>query len=493
MTEHGLKTVIPDSLYALCEDGGDARDGDASGARQPAVRVVRHLAAELRKARGMVGPFALSIIATFLASAFGVVTNKVVAVWGGPSLSALVALYRQLYATVTQGLSLGADVTVVQAVSVDNSEQNRSRVAVTGLFYLLAVGACVGIAASLFPQRIGTALLGEDAATVHPVEITIVLLSSVIGLALTLVLAILNGMVAVRRVLTLNLVASGVAATAAYVLVTRLHSVGAAVLVGFGNIAALIVGVWFVAGHVRLRWAGWQTLRSDLVRFGKSGSLLAVLSFLAIGVMLVVQTTVARTFGLVNLGVFTASYTIITAFMMLFMSPMKVYVLPMLGRLAGAEERHAFVNQAMQYALVIVFPFAAVLLLGSAGIVEILYSSEFTGAGALLAVESLGVVPRTMSWVLAIYTLSANRMPTYVLADAIRAVIMVTGTGAAVWLDLPLASIAWVFFAAYVVDLIVYLVRSRRDAGFRLSPAVALLATGMMGVIAALYGVALTL
>ena len=86
-------------------------------------------------------------------------------------------------------------------------------------------------------------------------------------------------------------------------------------------------------------------------------------------------------------------------------------------------------NQTIKFALIVVFPFAVLLLVAKDLVVQVLYSSEFAGAGELLAVESLGIIPRTVSWVLATYALSEGRYATYAVADILRAGIIVAGCG----------------------------------------------------------------
>ena len=80
--------------------------GDASA---PGVR--------RRSLTGFVQALGFSISAMTLTTGLGVISNKIIAVWGGPELSGLVAVFRQLYGGLSQGLSFGADVVVVQWVS----------------------------------------------------------------------------------------------------------------------------------------------------------------------------------------------------------------------------------------------------------------------------------------------------------------------------------------------------------------------------------------
>ena len=112
-----------------------------------------------------------------------------------------------------------------------------------------------------------------------------------------------------------------------------------------------------------------------------SGSLLAGLNILATVVLLTVQAIVTRGYGLEGLALYSASATISNTFMMLFMSPMKTYVLPTLGGLGASPERSRFVNRALQFTLLLVFPCALALMVLRNGIIQGLYSTEFLGAG----------------------------------------------------------------------------------------------------------------
>ena len=141
------------------------------------------------------------------------------------------------------------------------------------------------------------------------------------------------------------------------------------------------------------------------------------------------QAIVTRGYGLEGLALYSASATISNTFMMLFMSPMKTYVLPTLGGLGASPERSRFVNRALQFTLLLVFPRALALMVLRNGIIQGLYSTEFLGAGELLAIETLAIIPRTVTWVLAMALLSAGLYRTYAVTEVTRATILIFGCG----------------------------------------------------------------
>ena len=438
-----------------------------------------------RSLTGFVQAFGFSISAMTLTTGLGVISNKIIAVWGGPELSGLVAVFRQLYGGLSQGLSFGADVVVVQWVS--SGQKTLSTTVRIASQYVLIIGGLLAVMAVFLPKWIAIGLFGRPLASSYVMEVAVVVMSSAVGLAMIFVIAILNGLVRVRTVAALNIIAASTTAVAAYFLITRWASFGASLLVGFGNVTALIVGGWLIRRLV----SGGDSIRHGLVNAVRtlvsSGSLLAGLNILATVVLLTVQAIVTRGYGLEGLALYSASATISNTFMMLFMSPMKTYVLPTLGGLGASPERSRFVNRALQFTLLLVFPCALALLGLRNVIIQGLYSTEFLGAGELLAIETLAIIPRTVTWVLAMALLSAGLYRTYAVTEVTRATILIFGCGVVVALQLGIHAVAWVFCAAYAVDLVIYLGYSIRQLQLRLNAASTALAASMMLLVTLLY------
>ena len=197
-----------------------------------------------RSLTGFVQAFGFSISAMTLTTGLGVISNKIIAVWGGPELSGLVAVFRQLYGGLSQGLSFGADVVVVQWVS--SGQKTLSTTVRIASQYVLIIGGLLAVMAVFLPKWIAIGLFGRPLASSYVMEVAVVVMSSAVGLAMIFVIAILNGLVRVRTVAALNIIAASTTAVAAYLLITRWASFGAALLVGFGNVMALIVGCWII-------------------------------------------------------------------------------------------------------------------------------------------------------------------------------------------------------------------------------------------------------
>ncbi|MCS5704084.1 MAG: hypothetical protein NZ847_15935, partial [Acidobacteria bacterium] len=245
-----------------------------------------------RSLTGFVQAFGFSISAMTLTTGLGVISNKIIAVWGGPELSGLVAVFRQLYGGLSQGLSFGADVVVVQWVS--SGQKTLSTTVRIASQYVLIIGGLLAVMAAFLPKWIAIGLFGRPLASSYVMEVAVVVMSSAVGLAMIFVIAILNGLVRVRTVAALNIIAASTTAVAAYFLITRWASFGASLLVGFGNVAALIVGGWLIRRLV----SGGDSIRHGLVNAVRtlvsSGSLLAGLNILATVVLLTVQAIVTR-------------------------------------------------------------------------------------------------------------------------------------------------------------------------------------------------------
>ena len=83
--------------------------------------------------------------------------------------------------------------------------------------------------------------------------------------------------------------------------------------------------------------------------------------------------------------------------------------------------------------------------------------------------------------------LSAGLYRTYAVTEVTRATILIFGCGVVVALQLGIHAVAWVFCAAYAVDLVIYLGYSIRQLQLRLNAASTALAASMMLLVTLLY------
>ncbi|MBI3629548.1 MAG: oligosaccharide flippase family protein [Candidatus Rokubacteria bacterium] len=437
--------------------------------------------------RGLLKPYGLTITGTLVSTGLGVVSNKIVATVGGPEVSALVAMFRQLYAGVASGLALGADTTVVQNLAADPSPPNASRVCRIIATYLLVCAGVLALGATFLASWIARALLGPALGASHALEIKLVIVLSFVGLCLTFVMALLNASLRFTQVVLLNIVASATTAACTYFVIVGLPSVGPALVVGLGNVAALGLGGWLLRERIRGAAIRTAVTLANVLALVRPGLMMVGLTFMNLGVMLAVQSLVARRYGLYGLGLYTASSTIISAFMMLFMSPMKSYVLPALGGLASRTDKGALVNSVLRLSLLVIFPFALVLFAFRGRILETLYSAQFSPSAALLAVEVVGVVPKVVTWVLTIYLISDGLFKAYVYTDGLKGVLTLGGCAAVVALGWDLVWVPWTFAASETLCATLCAVYSARLQRFRLSWANGALTLGLALLIAGAY------
>ena len=416
----------------------------------------------------MFSAFKILTGATLLTVVLGIATTKIIAIVAGTNGIALIGLYRNLISMVVTILSMGMSTVIVQKISTTTDIDTRDELIRTVILLLLFQIAVVVMLSLFFSETISIWMFGSHADSFHPLWIKIVLLMSIGTMIMQAMIAVLNGKVNLKPITIINVVSSVSTFVLVYPLI-KTGDIGLAIVVGSGSIIGACLGVFMVR---RIYGLKVRKLPATLTS-GKFFSKLPVSGYLSIhpivmaATFLGIQVIVNNNYGVNGLGFYNAVTTIETTSVMLIMSSVRSYYLPVLGQLDSQLDKEVFVNNMITMLTIFMLPISVCLILGPKYILWILYSDKFVPAANLLALQSMVLVLHAYSWSYAFYLNHKAHYGTYVMLDCIWASLLIGGAWYLSSHGFPLTAVFINYLIASLILLSLYLVviRTRYGSG----------------------------
>jgi O-antigen/teichoic acid export membrane protein len=401
--------------------------------------------------------------------AVGLLRIKVAAVLLGPAGVGLIGLLTSLAGTASAvaGLGFGNVGTRQIAEAAGRNDAVAAAAARRALFWGTLVLALLGAAVFwalrgvLAVRVLGDASLADDVGWLALVVALTVAAASQTGL--------LNGMRQIGDLARVSVLSA---------LLSTVMGVGALMLWGRSGLMAFIIAVplaSFLLGHVYVaRLPKVQAPRTPLPVLAGQWRILATLgaAFMVASLagtvgQLLVRTLVHRQLGADALGYFQAASAISMSYIGFVLAAMGADYYP---RLTAAIHDHAavnrMVNEQTEVALLLASPVFLAMMGLAPWVIELLYSSSFHAAAAVLRWQVLGDVLKVASWPLGFVILAAGDGRIYMLTESLAVGVFVLLT----WYGLSLIGVAgagMAFVGMYVVLLPVVYWLARRKTGFR--------------------------
>ncbi|MDY7561399.1 O-antigen translocase [Pseudomonas sp. CCC3.2] len=359
----------------------------------------------------------LTAIATFARLLSGFLVMKLVALFAGPEGVAQLGQFMSLTAllVVFAGGGVGPGVVKYIAELKDNDEQLKRLLNAAVCFTIIAsLAMCVGVL--IFNKNITVWLLGD----VQYSSLVVVLAFAQFFIAFNnLILAIVNGMMDVKRLALIHVCGAVVGVMAPIILGYYFKLYG--VLLAFLLAQALLVVVSFFC-YKRSHYFSWSYLRPaiDKMVFKKLSkySLMTLTSALLFPVVqILVRNILADRFSWEQVGYWQAVSKVSEAYLMFITMAISVYYLP---KLSAINERNEFKNEiklGYLYLMPVVIISALLIFMLKELITWILFSADFSGALYLYAPQLIGDVLKIASFVLSYIMLAKAMTKTFFLSE----------------------------------------------------------------------------
>ena len=398
----------------------------------------------------------------------GLVRVKVAAVLLGPAGVGFIGLFSNLMAAAANVAALGMGTVGTRQIATANSQENQQAVAVARRALLWGTMAMAVIGALVFWLLRGilaTHVLADSALSNEVGWLAL-------GVGLTVAGgsqgALLNGLRRIGDLARISVYSAVLSTTLGVGALLLWHERGLLVYLLLTPVASFVVGHWYVARLPRVQ-APPTPMRElteqwgMLVRLGFA----FMLAGLAVTVgQLLVRTLVQRELGVEALGLFEASWVISMTYIGFVLRAMGSDYYP---RLTAVIHDHAavnkLVNEQTEVALLLAGPVFLAMLGLVPWVIELLYSSKFVEAAAVLRWQILGDILKVVSFPLGFVILAAGDGRTFIASDTSAMAVFVL----CVWLGLPylgLQATGIGFLVMYTVYLPLVYWLAKKRTGF---------------------------
>lgn len=366
-------------------------------------KLIRALKSELVKTSALNG------IANIVRILTGIISNKIVAVYLGPSGIALLGQFNNLTSIAMSFSTLGINsgITKYTAEYFDNHTARRN---------ILSTGFAVTVIASVITSIVIYIARGHlSQSLLHSAAY-----SSVFGwLSLTLILfavnaylnSVLNGYKEFKKIISVNITTSIIGLIIAIVLVVKYGLYGAFIgailsqtLVCFITIVFILKCKWFRLGNFL---SGIH--KENLVKLGKF-SLMAFTSLFAITfIQLQIRNYIISSISIQDAGYWQGVTRVSDIYLTFITTTLAIYYLPRLSEIKKNDELKQEIKKGYMFLLPLTIVSTVIMYCFRSLIVDTLFAKSFSPMVMLFPMQLLGNIFKISSWLLG-YVIIAKAM-----------------------------------------------------------------------------------
>ncbi|MBN2350558.1 MAG: O-antigen translocase [Bacteroidales bacterium] len=353
----------------------------------------------------------LNGIANIIKILTGLVSNKIVAVYLGPSGIALLGQFNNFVNIVMSLANLGINNGVTKYIAeYYDDEIKRKKILSTGL-YLIVTSSVIASVVVFFGRKYFAGTILQD-TTYSPVFV--VLAFTLIFFVLnSFLMSVLNGYKEFKKIIITNILSSVFGLLVAVILVIKFGLWGA--LIGFILSQTLIFFIT-INWIVRSEWYSIKNFlnffdQHQIIKLGKFALMTFTTLFASSFIQLQVRTYIINNVSVIDAGYWQGIIRICDLYIVFITTTLSIYYLP---KLAEVKTRKALLKEIFQgysFILPLVILSSAFIYFLRDFIINILFSSSFVEMKSLFLYQLIGNVLKIASWLIS-YLLVAKAMTT---------------------------------------------------------------------------------
>ena len=370
----------------------------------------------------------LNAVAVIVRVGTGLILNKILAIFVGPSGYAVIGQFQNFVSIATTFATGGVNTGVIKLTAEYHADEERQHTVWRSAIMMSTLGAIlIGALVICFRGPLAQYFL-------HDVQYADVIFWFGVSLVLlvwnSLLLAILNGLKQLHQFVAINILGSVIGLITAIVLVTGYGLRGALLALVVSQAVALIAGLlicyraaWF---KIKNFWGEFDRgVATKLAGF----ALMALVSAVAVpGSQMVVRDHLASEFGLIAAGYWQAITKISDVYLLLITTTLSYYYLPRLSEIKSGKELKREVLNAYKFILPLAGLLAFCIYTMRALIVRALFSESFLPMETLFFWQLVGDMMKIGSWLLAFLMLAREMTKRYIVTEILFSISLVALT-----------------------------------------------------------------
>ncbi len=403
----------------------------------------------------------LTLISTAVKMAAGLVINKAVAVYIGPTGLALVGQFQnfnQLMMTAAQG-AINNGVTKYVAEYGKDGDRIPALLS-TAVRISLSSSALVGLGIIVFANYASTQILKSD----HYGYIFVILGFTISLFVLNnLLLSILNGLREIKIWVAINIIQSIYGLIFTTLLIKFLGLDGILIALATNQSVIFFILLWMLRGHKIINLENFKRpFDKPEAKKLAAFAAMAVVSAITVPVShLVIRNYIGTTLGWDEAGYWQAMWYISTMYLMAVTTTLSIYYLPKLSEITDK----ATIRSELWHGYKIIMPLVAITSVGiflmKDYIIALLFTNDFLPIRQLFLWQLVGDVLKVASWLFAYLMVAKSMSKTFIVTEISFSLSLVL---LARWLvgQYGLVGISYAFAANYAIYLIVIIFVTKR-------------------------------
>jgi O-antigen/teichoic acid export membrane protein len=330
----------------------------------------------------------------------GIIRSKIVAVLLGPEGIGIVGLLQSTVDLVKSFTNMGLQTSAVRDVTLATETGDMNRVAVVKEVvskWVWLTGLLGTAVMFLFSPKLSEWAFGNDDYSIHLKILSVVLLINQLTVGFNVVL---QGSRQLKTLASTNMI-GGVLGLLINVPIYYIWGIDGAVAVLILAAISSNVLAWYGVRKMKI-----QRVRLSLSEIWHSGNQMVKMGFLIglTGLFDMVSVYVLKAYvqsigGLVDVGLYTAGFGLVTSYMGLIFGAIGTDYYPRLTSVSNSEKDYNdVINKQFELMILVLMPLVLFFVMFSPLILQILYSDKFVPAFWMINWVAVGMIFRALSW-----------------------------------------------------------------------------------------------
>lgn len=359
----------------------------------------------------------LSFIATIVRVISGLVINKAVAIYIGPSGLALIGQLQSFIQAVSEVANGGINSGVVKYTAEfgPDGKQTKELISTAAKISLLCT-ATVAVILVLFSQFISTYILNDP-------EFDYLIL--ILGVTITLfvlnnfLLSIINGFKEIKIWIYINISQSLYSLIFTSLLILFLGIEGALIAVVTNQSIVFFIILFFIKKYniVKVEYFTEKYNKEHAIKLLKFSAMALTSAIVVPGSHILVRDNIVTNLGLDQAGIWQGMFYISTTYLMVITTALTTYYLPRLSEITEKNELKAELINGFKIMIPTVMLLSTLIFLMRDFIINILFTDTFDDMRDLFLWQLIGDVIKISSWLLAYQMLAKAMMRSYIITE----------------------------------------------------------------------------
>ncbi|MFD1359103.1 O-antigen translocase [Fictibacillus halophilus] len=360
----------------------------------------------------------LTAISTIIRLMSGLVINKIVAIYVGPSGIALLGQFLNIFGIITNLGNGAINTGVTKYVAEYNENLNkRNQVISASIIIIICFSLITGFFVFLFSERISDIVLQSDKYRniFKLLGVTLVFIS-----LNTFFLALLNGLKQIKQFVLVNIISSFVALILSSTLTIKFKLFGAFSATILAQVIILLVSLVAITKLKDFKYKFKFSVNTNIYRRMFAFSLMTIVSIISVSLtQILIRDYIIDEFSIRKAGIWQGIWKVSEMYLMVLTTAFSTYYLPKLSELKSRIELR---NEIMSgYKIIIPFVISSTLLvyLCRDFIIWLLFTPEFYEMRSLFFYQLLGDVFKMISWTLAFLMIAKAMTKSFIITELV--------------------------------------------------------------------------